>query len=259
MKKKTNSEPQTLTAEDKRLVLDRVLAVLSSKFYKPDLLGAAWQEAVAKHRPHIEAAPTPDAFEQAMMTLLHTLDTSHLGFFHGSARRASSRAALSATYLTEQTPYGTRWVFQDVHEGGAAATSGIEPGNILLRVNGKEILPPEHPVFPMDSVSDMVVVGKDRLDRTVSVKVARPKGKKLHFVEPTLVQAKQLSSGVGYLKVAMFPGMIGVEVANAMSQAVAQLSSAKRLIIDLRGNTGGGAGCLRLMSLMTPSKTLVTA
>ena len=51
--------------------------------------------------------------------------------------------------------------------------------------------------------------------------------------------------------------MIGVEVANAISQAVAQLGSVKRLIIDLRGNTGGGAGCLRLMSLMTPSKTPV--
>jgi hypothetical protein len=42
-----------------------------------------------------------------------------------------------------------------------------------------------------------------------AVDVARPNGKKLHFIEPTL-------------------------------------------IIDLRGNTGGGIGALRVMSLLTP-------
>jgi hypothetical protein len=45
--------------------------------------------------------------------------------------------------------------------------------------------------------------------------VARPKGKKLHFSEPTLVVARHLENGLGYLKVAMFPGMVGVEVATA--------------------------------------------
>ena len=65
----------------------------------------------------------------------------------------------------------------------------------------------------------------DRSDqrRTVTVEVARPKGKKLHFVEPTLVEARQARDGLGYLKIAMFPGMIGVEVANEISRAVEQL------------------------------------
>jgi hypothetical protein len=80
---------------------------------------------------------------------LAELHTSHLGFFHDSARRASSRAALSATYLADETPFGKRWIFQDVHSGGAASIAGIEPGDILLTVDGREIVPPEHPVFPM--------------------------------------------------------------------------------------------------------------
>jgi carboxyl-terminal processing protease len=54
--------------------------------------------------------------------------------------------------------------------------------------------------------------------------------------------------------VAMFPGMVGVEVANAISSQVEQLGNVERLIIDLRGNTGGGIGALRVMSLLTPKQ-----
>jgi C-terminal processing protease CtpA/Prc len=60
--------------------------------------------------------------------------------------------------------------------------------------------------------------------------------------------------GLGYLKIAMFPGMIGVEVANEISRAVEELGRIDSLIIDLRGNTGGGLGALRVMSLLTPGK-----
>jgi carboxyl-terminal processing protease len=55
----------------------------------------------------------------------------------------------------------------------------------------------------------------------------------------------------------MFPGMIGVDVANEISKAVVSLGKIRGLIIDLRGNTGGGAGALRLMSLLTPEKVPV--
>jgi carboxyl-terminal processing protease len=251
------SHESGLTDKAKHEVLERVLKALESKFYKPELLGHDWQSAVTSHRAAIESAATPDAFEQAMTELLLVLKTSHLGFFHGTARRASSRAALSATYHSDETPYGSRWIFQDVHDGGAAALAGIEPGNILLRVDGKEIVPPEHPVFPMGSTSTLNIVANDGNERTVSVNVSRPKGKKLQFVEPNLVQSKKLGDRLGYLKVAMFPGMLGVQVSNAMSAAVAELGNVERLIVDLRGNTGGGAGSLRLMSLLTPAQVPV--
>jgi carboxyl-terminal processing protease len=256
----TNTLPSTetgMTMEAKHEVLERVLKALESKFYKPELLGRDWQNAVADHRAKIESAATADAFEQGMMALLQTLQTSHLGFFHGAARRASSRAALSATYLSDETALGSRWIFQDVHDGGAAALAGVEPGNILLRVDGMEIVPPEHPVFQMGKKSTLDFIANDGTEKSVAVDVARPKGKKLQFVEPTLVQSKKLSDRVGYLKVAMFPGMLGVDVSNAMSSAVAELGNIERLIVDLRGNTGGGAGSLRLMSLLTPHQVPV--
>src|ERR1700678_230201 len=165
-----------MTKEAKHEVLERVLKALESKFYKPELLGQDWRNAVADHRGKIESAATADAFEQAMMALLQTLKTSHLGFFHGAARRASSRAALSATYLSDETAFGSRWIFQDVHDGGAAALAGIQPGDILLRLDDKEIIPPEHPVFPMGATTTLNIVTSDDSDRKTTVDVSRPKG-----------------------------------------------------------------------------------
>ena len=173
-------------------ILNNVLAALQKRFYPPEKLNDDWQAAVERHRPLIETAETADGFEQSMSDLLAELHTSHLGFFHGSARRASSRAALSATYLADETPFGKRWIFQDVHSGGAASIAGIEPGDILLNVDGQDITPPEHPVFAMGKQTSLEIVGKDDQIRIVAVDVARPKGKKLHFVEPTLVQARHL-------------------------------------------------------------------
>jgi len=246
--------PPQLSQDEHRTILDKVLAALDKRFYKPEKLNGDWRAAVDHHRPLIEAADTADRFEQAMTDLLAELHSSHLGFFHGSARRASSRAALSATYLADETPFGKRWIFQDVHSGGAASNAGIKPGDILLNVDGREITPPEHPVFAMGKQTNLEVVGRDDQLRVVAVDVARPKGKKLHFVEPTLVEARHLEGGHGYLKVAMFPGLIGVEVANEISRAVEGLGKIDSLIIDLRGNTGGGIGALRVMSLLTPDR-----
>lgn len=246
--------PPMLSTSDRRAILDQVLAALDKRFYKPEKLNDEWRAAVERHRPLIESADSAEAFERSMTELLSTLKTSHLGFFHGSARRASSRAALSATYLADETPFGNRWIFQDVHSGGAASNAGIKPGDILLSVDGQEIMPPAHPVFAMGKQTELEIVGRDDQRQTVAVDVARPKGKKLHFIEPTLVEARDLKNGLGYLKVAMFPGMVGVEVANEISRAVEGLGKIDSLVIDLRGNTGGGIGALRVMSLLTPGR-----
>jgi carboxyl-terminal processing protease len=248
------TKTQDLTAEQKEAVLNRVLKVLDEKFYQPEKLGNGWKHAIARHRPAIIDASTTAAFEEAVTRLLEELKTSHIGFFHGSARRASSRAALSATYLADDTDEGRRWIFQDVHPGGAASLAAIESGDILLRVGAEEIIPPTHPTFPMGETTELTVLTAEGEERTRSVTVARPKGKKLHYVEPKLVVGDRLRDGIGYLKVAMFPGIVGVEVANEISRQVEELGNVEHLIIDLRGNTGGGIGALRVMSLLTPKQ-----
>jgi hypothetical protein len=194
--------PIQLSEKDRHAILENILAALKKRFYAPEKLNADWDAAVEQHTPLIESADSAHAFEEAVSGMLTTLRTSHLGFFHSSARRASSRAALSASYLPDDTPYGKRWIFQNVHSGGAANLAGIQPGNILLRMDGREIVPPEHPVFAMGTQTVIDFVANDDQEKAASVDVARPKGKKLHFIEPTLVESRRLNDEVGYLKVA---------------------------------------------------------
>src|SRR5437867_4094526 len=52
----------------------------------------------------------------------------------------------------------------------------------------------------------------------------------------------------------MFPGAVGIDLAKMFDTAIDHLKDSTRLIVDLRGNTGGGIGGLRLMSYLTPGK-----
>jgi hypothetical protein len=64
----------------------------------------------------------------------------------------------------------------------------------------------------------------------------------------------RLNDGIGWLKITRFPGAVGIEIANDIDRALRELKKANcvRLILDLRGNAGGGLGFLRVMSYLTP-------
>jgi C-terminal processing protease CtpA/Prc len=86
------------------------------------------------------------------------------------------------------------------------------------------------------------------------IDVPKPKSSR-HLVNvPRAVAHLSLPSQVGYLKINMFPGVIGIDFAKEIEAAMAGLSMCDRLVIDLRGNTGGGIGGLRVMSYLTPDK-----
>src|SRR6185312_15400527 len=97
------ASPIQLSQKDRHTILENVLAALKNRFYAPEKLNADWDTAVEQHRPLIEGSATANAFEETVSELLAQLHTSHLGFFHKTARRASSRAALSASYLADDT------------------------------------------------------------------------------------------------------------------------------------------------------------
>jgi C-terminal processing protease CtpA/Prc len=241
----------SLKAAERRTVLESVLRTIETKFMGPDVDTASLRR---KHETAIVNGDSAETFEAAMNAVLRDLGVSHTGFFHESAPRAAGRVAIAATFTKADTSDGERWVFQDVHPGGAAAAAGIRPGDVLLAVAGEDLVPPAATPFTLGERYEIVLRKPDGSTATPTLAVPRPKDKRQPVVVPEqVVTATRLDDGIGVIRVSMFPGILGMDVARDMSRAVEDVG-ADRLIIDIRGNTGGGIGCLRLMSLMCPDR-----
>src|SRR5690242_21872805 len=83
--------------------------------------------------------------------------------------------------------------------------------------------------------------------------VPDPRSKKQPVNVPEVVTVARVANGLGLNKISMFPGMVGIDVANSISAATRELAP-DRLIVDLSGNTGGGMGCLLDMSYLCPDR-----
>jgi len=68
------------------------------------------------------------------------------------------------------------------------------------------------------------------------------------------VMISKVADGIGWLKVTKFPGAIGIDIAKQIDHAIQELRGCERMIIDLRGNAGGGLAFLRVMSYLTPER-----
>jgi carboxyl-terminal processing protease len=234
-----------LNESERRAVLRKVLETVDKKFMGPEPDTKALCE---KHEREIANSATAEDFEQAMNRMLKDLGASHTGFFHESAPRAAGRIAIAATFTKAETSDGARWIFQDVHPGGVAAQAGIQPGDILLTVGEKELVPPEATAFSLGQSYTFTVRRPDGSTVRPTLAIPGSKEKQRPIVVPDqVVTATKLPHGIGLIRVSMFPGVLGMDVARDVTRAVADLGCS-RLVFDLRGNTGGGIGGLRVMS-----------
>lgn len=244
-----------LLAADMDSILEKVVETVERKLYDPNLNGVKWRAIAGQRKTDILASRGAEEFESRINDLIKELRVSHAGFYHESKPRAAGKIAISATFFRtdEDVP---RWAFQDVHPGGAAHRAGIQPGDIVLRVAEKEIVPPEMPLFPLGETTAVEVERRDGSHCRLMVEVPKSKTKKRPLIELQPVSFTRLDGNIGWLKVCMFPGTIGIDLAHDIDKAIKALEC-DRLIIDLRGNTGGGIGCLRLMSYLTPGRVPV--
>jgi C-terminal processing protease CtpA/Prc len=169
-------------------------------------------------------------------------------------RNIPARHAINATMQRIAVNGSERWMFQDVHKGGPAYSAGIRPGDLLLGNGERDIRPPDDMTFSVGESASLLIEKLQGGQQTVRVQLPMPKSKTHPVTAPVAVHAERLSDEIGLLKVAMFPGVIGIDVAKDIDRAIGSLVGCNRLIVDLRGNTGGGIGGLRLMSYLTPGK-----
>jgi C-terminal processing protease CtpA/Prc len=235
-------------------ILDNIEQHIETRFFNPLADVAAWKTAWKEQRSSLLASASRREFDQRVNGALATLKSSHVAFFHGSGTRVPAHYALNATFLNSEDSEPL-WFFLDVLEGGIAHRAGIMPGDALLSVSGVNVSPPELPRFDLGAATEVVIRSRDQEERTVTIDLPRPTEKgRPPLVQVEAVHSRKLTNDVGYVRVSYFPGNTGDRFAMAYEQALANLSTCRGLIIDLRGNIGGGLGSLRVMSSLCQDK-----
>jgi C-terminal processing protease CtpA/Prc len=201
-------------------------------------------------------------FEQGVRQLLAELKTSHTVFYHSLPKELLPQHTINASVRELQRNGCQKWMFLDVFEDGPAHVAGIKPGDILDAVDGKPCLPPAAPYFAIGTTHSLLVAkpGTDG-PKEIVIDVPKRKGTKQRppIVEPKSPFHAKIGQSIGLLKIAYFPGAMGMGFANALDQAVHDLrqQGCDRLIIYLRGNIGGSLGFARLASYMCPGKIAI--
>jgi len=243
-----------LTLEERTKIFDKVCRLVETKHFNPAMNGVDWNALAQSRRDQILACTEAEAFEKEVQSLVAELKTSHTGFRHAGMRNIPARHAINATMQRIAVNGSERWMFQDVHQGGPAYSAGIRPGDLLLERGGREIQPPEDLTFSVGETVDLTVDKLRGGQERIRLQLPVPKSKTHPVTAPDPLHAEKLTDEIGLLKVAMFPGVVGIDVAKDIDRGIAALDGCSRLIVDLRGNTGGGIGGLRLMSYLTPGK-----
>jgi C-terminal processing protease CtpA/Prc len=240
-----------LTESARRDVFQRVLTIIDRKFMGPPVDVSSLR---ARHEHSVVGSETPEAFEQALTNLLKDLGTSHTGCFHEGRPRVAGRVAIAATFAKAETSDGPRWVFQDVHPGGVAARAGVRSGDVLLTIDDQDVRPPDTVPFSLGQTYVFTVRRADGATAAATMAVPGSRKKQRPIVVPDqVVSVSRPRDDIGVVRISMFPGVLGMDVARDISRAIAELQCSK-LVIDLRGNTGGGIGCLRVMSHLCPDR-----
>jgi C-terminal processing protease CtpA/Prc len=249
----TNNNP---SEEVRPNVLASVLNIYENRVYDP-----AYQNSL---RPRIEGDMShllqTSNFEQEVDEHLRGIGIFPTAFEHEENRKAELRRLLAATFYAANGDKPV-WIFQDVHLHGLAASAQIAPGDTLVEINGQPVAPPVKPTVLAHGVSRITVEtrkGTKSLEVNPELLNARPaNGLKywlLHHDPHTYAHSSILPGGIGYVRVAEFPGLIGVHVAHQIDKAFARVSRREHLIVDIRGNPGGGTSNLRLMTHLTPER-----
>jgi carboxyl-terminal processing protease len=242
-----------LDRKQKGELLAKVSSLVERKYFDPDFDVAKWRALIEARGPQILDGGSAEDFERQMHDLVSQLGSSHTAFYHRNWRPLPPRQSICATLQQCETTDGLRWMLQDVQEGGPAHTAGLRQGDLLLTVGAQEARPPDRILLKPGSEVNLLVRKSDGNQVSVRFEVPVLKSKR-PFSTPQAVIASKLESNIGYLKINMFPGLIGIEVARDIDRAIASFSDCDSLIVDLRGNSGGGIGGLRLMSYLTPDK-----
>ena len=156
--------------------------------------------------------------------------------------------------MTMMDPDGTVRIV-DVYDDTPASEAGIEPNDLLIRVNGVsyeglDLTSFLSNVVAEDGAENTLVLLRDGTEITVTV-VARE-------VHSPSAFSKMLTEDIGYIRISTFHGTCVKETEDALKEL--QAAGMKKLVLDLRDNLGGSLyDALDIADLFLPKNQVITS
>jgi len=258
-----NNSSKSLTRKDREKILKTIRKLVPSRHInasQPNQDYSKWLALFDERMPELLSVADKTVFENGIRELLRALGSSHTAFFQKGIARVPAPYSINASLRTIDTPSGQRWMFEDVVEDGAAAVAGIKSGDLLISVDSTTVTPPVTPLFCIGGSHLLEIGSLTGESRQLTMQIPDRTAKdRPPMIEPRSLSCLFKPPDVGYIKINSFPGSVGLDFARGLDHIIADFKTrgAKRLVIDLRGNVGGGLGSLRLMSYLCPGRSEV--
>lgn len=250
----------TISRSQRETILAKIQRLVAEKYFDPNFDDSGWNGIVEHHRNSILEADSEGGFEKAVATMLAEMAPSPLALL-SDRTLITPPNAINASFSVRTIDDQPHWVFKDVLPGGVAARAGIKAGDVLLSIGGKLVRPSlsdeaAAPSFEMQREFSVTVFRSGPPEElTISLKTAAPKYKDNPYSEPAALTTGTQTGNIAYLRVSLFPGAIGIDFANELDSIFdGRFKNADRLVVDMRGNPGGGIGGLTLMSYLAPDR-----
>jgi carboxyl-terminal processing protease len=248
-------EPQRLSSKSRQEIFEKVWREIRDHYYDPAYNGVNWNEIHEEYSPLVAATKTDNEFYALMSQMTSELHDAHTRFNSPEQWKNYKRQQrVSAGFSVDDVDGKT--VVTSVRPDSSAAHAGIEPGMVVVRVDGRAIeeriaeIEKSRPPSSSERATRMFIYGRvfgGPPDSVIKVGLQRANGsefeaavtRQIYSVAPDLM-TDVLPSGHGYIRFDGFQPRITKE----FKQALERFRNSPGIVIDLRRNGGGDLSVL---------------
>jgi carboxyl-terminal processing protease len=260
--------PQHLSLRARREVFEKVWRDIRDHYYDPSFNGVNWVDVHTRYRPLIDAAKEDQQFYSLMSQMTGELHDAHTRFNSPEQWKNFKKQQGVGSGISVDDVDG-KAVVTAVRRDSSAAHAGIEPGMVILSIDGKPIaervaeVEKSRPPSSSERATRMLSYGRlfaGPPDSEMQLALERADGsrfdatlKRQIYSSAPDVSTDVLPSGNAYIRFDGFQPAITKE----FRQALERFRNTPGLVIDLRRNGGGDLGVLLpIASYFFDKKTL---
>jgi carboxyl-terminal processing protease len=251
--------PRNLPLKTRREIFERIWNEIHDHYYDPAFNGVNWDDVRSRYLPRVQATTNNQGFYTLMSEMTAELHDAHTRFSSPEQwRNYKKQERVSAGFGVDDVDGKT--VVISVRPESSAALAGVEPGMVVLSVDGTPIeqriaeIEKTRAASSSDRATRMFVYSKvfgGPANTTLKVELWRGDSTTLDatIIRQTYssvpdVATDVLPSGAAYIR---FDGF-QLRVVKPFRQALERFRNSPGLVVDLRRNGGGDLSALLPMA-----------